>query len=383
MIKPAEFKEIAWGVSILYVEDDAELRNNTVRLLSSFFAEISTAENGLTGLEKYKIRPYDMVITDINMPVMNGVKMAQQIKRENPQQVIVVISAHDEANYLLDLINLGIDYYILKPLDLKQFLNILYRAVCLSQFHKLEKDYKTTLEKTVAQRTRELSEALNIVNDLSSELVLRLSSAAELRDSETGMHNKRLGLYTPRLARELKMPHDFVDSIAFAAPLHDIGKIGIWDSILLKPEPLSAEEFEIMKSHTVIGASILANSKYDKIRMIETISLTHHERWDGSGYPNGLKGDEIPIEGRIVAICDQYDALRSKRPYKTSYSHHRTMNILTRGDGRTKPEYFDPEILAAFISIADEMDAIFNQNQEEGQNSLGAVGVDSSAGLPE
>lgn len=364
MINPKALKEAAQGLKILYVEDDRELRQNTQRLLASFFSQIDTAENGVEGLKKYHQETYDLVLTDINMPLMNGVKMVEQIKAANTQQVIIVISAHDESRYLLDLINLGVDYFVLKPLDINQFLNVLDKAVHVSKLIHMEQQYKKLLEETVSKRTQELSEALAMVNDLSSELVFRLSAATELRDIDTGLHNKRLGIYAPRLAQELNMPPEFIESIAFAAPLHDIGKIGIWDNILLKPAPLSAEEFEIMKTHTVTGANILANSKYKKIQMIESISLTHHERWDGSGYPRGLKEEEIPIEGRIVAICDQYDALRSKRPYKQAFSHYRAVEIISQGDGRTMPEYFDPQVLEAFLKITDEFDEIFGSCQE-------------------
>ncbi|MDD2585897.1 MAG: response regulator [Syntrophomonadaceae bacterium] len=362
IVNPRELKETARDITVLYVEDDKELNRNTTRLLSTFFRSVVTAFNGVEGLDQYHAAKYDLVITDINMPLMNGVRMAREIKASNPGQIIVVISAHDETSYLLELINLGVEYFVLKPLDINQFLIALDKAVKLARFHQLEEEYKRNLEQTVARRTQELSEALSTVNELTLEVMHRLSAAAELRDTDTGMHNKRLGLYAPLLAQEMGMPAGFRDSLAFAAPLHDIGKIAILDNILLKPGPLSEAEFEIMKTHTTTGASILANSKHERIRMIESIALTHHERWDGSGYPRGLKGEEIPIEGRIVAICDQYDALRSKRPYKEPFSHFRALEVITKGDGRTRPEFFDPRVREIFIAVNGKFDEIFLNN---------------------
>lgn len=365
MIDVKHLKEIARDISILYVEDDRELKENTVRLLSNFFSRIDTAENGLEGLGKYQDFNYDLVITDINMPLMNGVKMAREIKAINRKQLILVISAHDEATYLLELINLGVDSFVLKPVDVELLLDMLDKSVKLIKYARREEEYTRTLEATVEKRTEQLSQALVIVEELSTELVQRLTNAAELRDSDTGLHNRRLGFYAPALAREIGMPQDFIEAIAFAAPLHDIGKIGIVDSILLKPGPLTKEEEEIMKSHTMIGANILAGSHHARIQMTETIALTHHEKWDGTGYPRGLKGEEIPIEGRIVSVCDHYDALRMRRPYKKALSHHRAVDILLNGDERTMPSAFDPRLLEAFLRISPQFEEIFRKNQDK------------------
>jgi len=359
LVNARELKEAADGFNVLYIEDDRDLRINTTRLIKSFFTNVVTAENGQEGLDKYREGTFDIVITDINMPVMNGVKMAREIRSENDKQIIIIISAHDEAQYLLDCINVGVDYFILKPLDIEQFMTIIDKAIRWVKCVKLEDDYKKTLEETIDRKTRELKDALGIVENLTNEVVQRLTSAAELRDTDTGLHNKRLGKYAPELARELGLPADFIEDIAFAAPLHDIGKIGIYDNILLKNGPLTKEEFEVMKTHTTTGANILSGSVYSKIQMTESIALTHHERWDGTGYPKGLKGEEIPIEGRITSICDVYDALRSKRPYKPALSHQEAMEIIINGDDKTSPCFFDPKILETFVRIAPIFDHIF------------------------
>ena len=201
-----------------------------------------------------------------------------------------------------------------------------------------------------------------------AETIVRLSLASRYKDEETGGHIERLSHYSKVVALCIGWSEERADQLFAAAPMHDVGKIGIPDAVLGKNGPLDEEEWEMIKTHPTLGASLLAGSSSPLLKMAREVALTHHERWDGSGYPNGLKGKHIPISGRIVMLADQYDALRSRRPYKASFSHNKTCRLMLEGNDRTKPSHFDPQLLEVFREIHHEFDGIYSKVMDETQN---------------
>ncbi|MCL4475564.1 MAG: response regulator [Nitrospirae bacterium] len=358
---------------ILVVDDDELNLRFMKSMLEAQGYDVATAVNGIRGLERAETFQPDVILLDIMMPEMDGYEACMKLKskEETGKIPVILVTALDDRASRLSGFKAGADEFLTKPVDRVELTLRLQNLLKVKEYGDFLRDYNKTLESMVHQRTLQLESAYKEVENANEKIkagyldtIYRLTMAAEFKDVGTANHLRRISFYTHMVAKELKMPESFVDTIFYASPMHDIGKIGIPDAILLKSGRLSTEEFELAKTHTTIGANILHGSESEILQLGEAIALNHHEKWDGSGYPRGLKGDRIPIEGRIVSIADQYDALRSMRAYKAALSHSETVKIIVEGDGRTQPEHFDPEILEIFKKVEGEFHAIYEEHKD-------------------
>jgi putative two-component system response regulator len=355
-------------VNVLLVDDDSLMRETLHEQLTSHSYVVTSFKSAAEALEAIKNQSFETVLSDVKMPGMSGIDFLIKISKIDPDLPVVLYTGHAGIDTAIQAVANHAFDFIQKPFNISNLLRAVERAVEFRRLKQIEKQNKNALEEAVIQRTSELSEAMCQLKNSSREMAQRLLVAAEYRDDDTGQHVKRIGIYSTTLAGTMKMPKDFLENIAIASSMHDIGKIGIPDGILLKHGPLLPTEFDTMKTHCSIGAKILSNPQSAMLKMAETIAAGHHEKWDGSGYPRALHGENIPIECRIVLVCDQYDALRSRRPYKQAFDHQRTFKIITEGDGRTKPQHFDPRVLNAFSATADVFDTLFTKYGGAGEN---------------
>lgn len=337
----------------ILIVDDLPANIKVLRDLLKEDYHIYAATSGEDALELAAADPRpDLILLDIIMPGMNGYQVCNRLKQEAATRhipVLFVTAMDDDYDEAMGL-SLGAVDYIVKPVK-PPIVKARIRTH-LNLYH-----HKQHLEDLVAERTAQLKEGY-------IDTIRRLTLASEFKDEDTGTHIKRISYYTAELAQALGLGKELAETIFYAAPMHDIGKVAIPDSVLLKPGPLNSEEWEIMKTHAPIGARILEGSDSPYLTMAKEIAGCHHERWDGTGYPRGLKGEEIPLTARIMSLADQYDALRSTRPYKKSFSHDKTVEIITRGDGRTLPEHFDPAVLSAFEKMTGRFNDIFRHYKE-------------------
>jgi putative two-component system response regulator len=350
-------------VDILIVDDTLANIQVLSGMLKQQGYKVRPVLDGKAALKAAETHAPDLILLDITMPEMNGYEVCEKLKQnaDLKQIPVIFISALTEPLDKVKAFTVGGVDYITKPFQLEEVRVRVENHLHLASLQKQIENYNRYLEEKVIEQVSEIS-------DSQMATILALAKLAEYRDEDTGRHIERIQYFCRLLVGQLAGKPAFkdvitpiyIENITHASPLHDIGKVGISDTILLKPGKLTPAEFEVMKTHTVIGFDLLQviKDRYTKNSFINVgieISRSHHEKWDGSGYPDGLKGDAIPLSARILAVADVYDALRSKRPYKTGFDHSTSCKIILDGKGI----HFDPDVIEVFVELADEFERVY------------------------
>ena len=349
---------------VLIVDDDDENVALLELILSQAnYSAVSSVRDPRRAVEYYRnLRP-DLILLDINMPHMNGFQVMEELKNFTKANYIpiIILTAEQDFTTRIKALESGAMDFLTKPFHKAEALSRIRNMILGRLLFKQVQNQNVILEQKVEERTKKLRET-------QLEIVKRLGLAAEYKDNETGLHIIRMSQISKTLGLALGLDEKQADLLLNATAMHDIGKIGIPDSILTKPGKLTATEWETMKTHTTIGAKMLEGNSSELLDLARNVALTHHEKWDGSGYPRGLSGKDIPMAGRICAIADVFDALTSQRPYKKPWSVKDALNFIEQGRG----VHFDPEIVDVFMASLDEILKIKEKYAEPAGTSIPA-----------
>jgi putative two-component system response regulator len=355
---------------VLVVDDEAPVRRVLGRLLEAEGYQVLHAESGSQALELVTRGGVDTVLLDLMMPGMSGLDVCRRIRADAglTYTPIVFLTAVNDREFRREAREAGADDFLSKPFDEIELLARVRNTVRVKLYYESIARERNDLRVAIDGSARALADASAHLERLKRELeyarhetIERLCRAAEFRDDETATHLQRMSHYCHLLGRKKGLDPYTCELLRVASPMHDVGKIGIPDHILLKPGRLTPDEFVIMKQHAEIGWRILSGSDSELLELAASIARTHHEKWDGSGYPRGLQGEDIPIEGRIAAVADVFDALTSARPYKKAWSLEDAVALLENG----KAQHFDPDLVELFVASMDEVLEIRHRFRDE------------------
>ena len=356
------------AINVLAVDDEPYISDIVYRWLTGEGYQCDTAADAESAASAIDKGMYDLVLLDMNLPGVSGIALLAEVKERHPDLAVLMVTGVDDRTTARECLKLGAYAYVVKPLDQRDVLNHVAGALENRRRTLAAHREQDALEEKVRDRNER-------IRSREEEIALRLVAAAEYRDEELPAHIRRIGMFSEILARALGWDPLDVDDIRIAASMHDIGKIGVPDGILLKPGKLMLEEYEVVKLHARIGARLLGGSDIPLLKMVADIALSHHERWDGSGYPDGATTHSIPEASRIVAIADVWDSLTHTRLYRPAFSEKEALDMM--GDDRDK--HFDPVIFDAFV---DALPAFRRVTRQVADETAQVVGPSDGNGVP-